>query len=186
MQAQIAAQITTSNKAIVDQMTAMSESMAAMTTTLSAITARLGLDQQQMTARVNPRFVNTPTPTPQPHLQSNHQPNQQSNQLPNSSSQSSPHDEQLPPTNDTAATRWRGEELGTFDPAVDDLYTFTDRMHQVAGLRGHLLVQLNVSLQLKGLAKSWYEMELVPVTKPCFVRCPIFSGRKFDESMTNP
>ena len=103
--------------------------------------ARFGPEQpqqQQITAPVNPRFVNTPTPSPQPHLQSN----QQSNQ----SSQSSPHDEQTPPADDTTTARWRGEELGTFDPAVDDVYTFTDRMHQVAALRGNLLVQLNVSL----------------------------------------
>ena len=43
---------------------------------------------------------------------------------------------------------------------MDGVYTFTNRMHQVAELRGHLLVQLNVSLQLRGLAKNWYEMEL--------------------------
>ncbi|KAM0800667.1 hypothetical protein BDR22DRAFT_889380 [Usnea florida] len=72
----------------------------------------------------------------------NQQPNQQSNLRPNQSSQSSPHDEQIPPTNhttnNTAVRRWRGEGLGTFDPT------------------------LNVSLQLKGLAKSYYEMELGP------------------------
>ena len=107
-------------------------------------------------APMDPRFANTPTrstPTPQPQSK------------PNQSSQSSPHDEQTTPTNDTAATRWRGEELGTYDPAVDDGYTFIDRMHQVAGLRGRLLAQLNVSLQLRGLAKSWYEMELGPSDK---------------------
>lgn len=61
-------------------------------------------------------------------------------------SQSSPHDEPIPPINDTAKTRWRREELGIFDPEVDDVYTFTNRMHQVAEFRGHLLVQFNGSL----------------------------------------
>ena len=164
IQAQIAAQINASMDQMMERMSVLIN---------RAMDARLGPKQQQVTAPINPRFVNTPTPTPQPsdqsHLHSNqqpnHQPSQQSNQQPNSSSQSSPHDEQDPPTNDAAATRWRGEELGTFDPTVDDVYTFTDRMHQVAGLRGHLLVQLNVSLQLRGLAKSWYEMELGPSDK---------------------
>ena len=90
----------------------------------------------------------------QPPLQPPVQPNLQPNLQPNTSSQSSPHYEQAPATNDTAIARWRGEELGTFDPAIDDIYTFTNRVHQVAGLRGHLLVQLNVSLQLRGLAKD--------------------------------
>lgn len=40
------------------------------------------------------------------------------------------------------------------------MYTFIDRVNQVAGLRGHRLVQLNLSLQLKGAAKAWYEVEL--------------------------
>ena len=96
-----------------------------------------------------PSIQNPRHDLPQPHLQSN----QQSNP----SSQSSPHNEQISPTNDTVTTRWRGEKLGTFDPAVDDVYTFTNRMHQVAELRGHLLVQLNVSLQLRacqGLVRS--------------------------------
>lgn len=100
-----------------------------------------------MTAPLNPLFVNTPTPQP------SEQPNQQPNFQPDTS-QSSPHDEPIPPANDTTTTRWRGEELGTFDPAVDNVYTFTNRIHQVAELRGHLLVQLNVSLQLRGLAKD--------------------------------
>ena len=160
LQAMMSAQIATSNKAIMDQMQAMNDRL------MAAINAKNGSEQQQVMAPVNPRFVNTPTPQPpdQSHLHSNQQPNQQSNQQPNTS-QSSPHDEQPPPADDTTTARWRGEELGTFDPAVDDVYTFTDRMHQVAGLRGHLLVQLNVSLQLKGLAKSWYEMELGPSDK---------------------
>ena len=143
LQAMMSAQIAANNKVLLIQMGALMD-------------ARLGPEQHQMTAPVNPRFNVSPTPQPevqshsqqnqsnqQPHLQSNPvQPNQQ----PNSSSQSSPHDEQITTTNDTTTTRWRGEELGTFDPAVDDVYTFTNRMHQVAALRGDLLVQLNVSL----------------------------------------
>ena len=165
VQAQIAAQINASNQTMMDQ---IMERMSVLIN--QAMDARLGPEQHQITAPLNPRFAISPTPqlSEQPHLQSNHQsnqypnhqPNQQSNQQPNQSSQSSPHDDQTPPTNDTAVTRWPGEELGTFDPAVDDVYTFTDRMYQVAALRGNLLVQLNVSLQLRGLAKSWYEMEL--------------------------
>ena len=99
----VIAQIAANNKVLLDQMKEM---------------MGYGPAQQQMTAPVNPRFVNTPTPTPQP--QSNQQPNH---------SQSSPHDEQPPPADDTTTARWRGEELGTFDPTVDDVYTFTDRIH---------------------------------------------------------
>ena len=41
-------------------------------------------------------------------------------------------------------------------------------MHQVAALRGDLVVQLNVSLQLRGLAKDWYEVELGTSDKTMF------------------
>ena len=122
--------------------------MVAMSANIMAITTKLGSEQQQTTAPVNLGFANAPTPAPQA----------------SASSQSS-HDEQIPPRNDTGTTRWRGEELEIFDSAVDDVYTFINRMHQVAGLRGYLLVQLNVSLQLKGLTKERHEVELGPRDK---------------------
>ncbi|KAM0796849.1 hypothetical protein BDR22DRAFT_892788 [Usnea florida] len=86
--AQVTAQIAANNKVLLDQIKEI---------------IGYGPAQQQITAPVNLRFVNTPTPQPsdQSHLHSNQQPNQ--------SSQSSPHTEQTPPTNnttnDTTATR---------------------------------------------------------------------------------
>ena len=41
-------------------------------------------------------------------------------------------------------------------------------MYQVAEIRGHALVQLNVSLQLRGIAKDWYEVELSSSDKTMF------------------
>ena len=125
-------------KAFMDQMKTMNDNIA-------AINAIFSPGHKQITAPLNPRFVDTPTPTPQPNLR------------PNTSSQPSPHNEQLPTANDTKTARWRGEELRTFNPAMDNVYTFTNRMHQVARKRGHALVQLNLSLQHRGLAKDWYE-----------------------------
>ena len=57
-------------------------------------------------------------------------------------------------------TRWRPEELGTFDPKLDDIYTFAGRIREVAEIRDPRLVQLNLSLQLRGKAKRWFELEL--------------------------
>lgn len=56
--------------------------------------------------------------------------------------------------------RWRPEELGSFDPKSDDIYTFADRIREVAEIRNPRLVQLNLSLQLRGKAKRWFELEL--------------------------
>ena len=57
--------------------------------------------------------------------------------------------------------RWRPEELGTFDPDTDDVYTFVGRIREVADIkRDSHMVQLNLSLQLRGKAKRWFELEL--------------------------
>ncbi|CAF9922809.1 hypothetical protein IMSHALPRED_005770 [Imshaugia aleurites] len=56
--------------------------------------------------------------------------------------------------------RWRPEELGTFDPDTDDVFTFLGRIREVADLRDSHTVQLNLSLQLRGKAKRWFELEL--------------------------
>ena len=61
--------------------------------------------------------------------------------------------------------RWRSEELGSFDPNVDDIYTFADRIREVAEIRDPRLVQLNLSLQLRGKAKRWFELELSQADK---------------------
>ena len=52
------------------------------------------------------------------------------------------------------------EELGTFDPDQNDLYSFINRIREVAELRDLRTVQLNISLQLRGKAKQWFELEL--------------------------
>ena len=62
-------------------------------------------------------------------------------------------------------TRWRPEELGTFDPNSDDIYTFAGRIREVAEIRDPRLVQLNLSLQLRGKAKRWFELELTNADK---------------------
>ena len=62
-------------------------------------------------------------------------------------------------------TRWRPEELGTFDPNVDDIFTFVGRIREVAEIRDPRLVQLNLSLQLRGKAKRWFELELTQADK---------------------
>ena len=62
-------------------------------------------------------------------------------------------------------TRWRPEELGTFDPNSDDIYIFAGRIREVAEIRDPRLVQLNLSLQLRGKAKRWFELELTHADK---------------------
>ena len=57
-------------------------------------------------------------------------------------------------------TRWRPEELGTFDPDLDNIYTFVERIREVADIRDPHIVQLNLSLQLRGKVKRWFELEL--------------------------
>ena len=56
--------------------------------------------------------------------------------------------------------RWRPEDLGTFNPDDDDVYTFVGRIREVANLRDSHTVALNLSLQLRGKAKKWFELEL--------------------------
>lgn len=50
--------------------------------------------------------------------------------------------------------RWRPEELGSFDPSLNDIYTYAGRIREVAEKRDPRLVQLNLSLQLWGKAKA--------------------------------
>ena len=61
--------------------------------------------------------------------------------------------------------RFRAEDLGTFDPTVNDVYAFTDRIAEVADMNGAMTVQTNVSLVLRGAALRWYEIELTPAFK---------------------
>ena len=62
--------------------------------------------------------------------------------------------------------------MGTFDPTKDDVYTFTDRVYRLATLRGHKLIQNNLSLQLLGAAKTWYEVEMNDVTRRVLCEAP--------------
>lgn len=89
------------------------------------------------------RFARTPSMTSQSAIVQGSPP----------ANQTSPQSESNPHTNDTELGRWRREELGTFDPIFDDVYIFTNRIHQIVGLRGHRLMQLNFSLQFKNAAK---------------------------------
>ena len=59
-----------------------------------------------------------------------------------------------------------------FDLEKDDVYTFTDRCYRVLELRGYRLVQLNLDLQLRGLAIDWYDIELLPNDKAILASAP--------------
>ena len=118
--------------------------MTAFETRQTDLQARNRPDYQQIAAPRHTRFTRTPSTTPQPStIQGSPPPHR-----------ASPQFEANPHTNKGGIGRWRGEELRTFDPAIDNVYTFTDRINQVAGLRGHRLIQLNLSLQLRGAAKA--------------------------------
>ncbi|KAI4211440.1 MAG: hypothetical protein LQ351_005742 [Letrouitia transgressa] len=52
------------------------------------------------------------------------------------------------------------EELGTFDPATDDVHYFTNRIRSLARSQGETPTCLGVPLQLRGLAESWYHLML--------------------------
>ena len=56
--------------------------------------------------------------------------------------------------------RWRIEDIGTFDPATDDVFFFVDRIRDIAALKGHRLVQTNLITCLKGAAIDWFQYEL--------------------------
>ena len=63
-------------------------------------------------------------------------------------------------------SRWRPEDLGTFDPDVDDVYSFIDRIRElVHSKKDPHMIQLNLSLQLRNKAKRWFELELTQQDK---------------------
>lgn len=62
-------------------------------------------------------------------------------------------------------SEWYPEELGTFDPATDDVRYFTDRIRSLARFRGETPTRLGVPLQLRGLANSWYNLMLSDVDR---------------------
>ena len=129
--------------------------------------ARFSLNNQQIAAPHNPRIIRTPSVTPQPPTIHNSPPQTS----PAANNNSLPYQPNLR-QNHSETTRWRGEELGTFNPEKDDVYTFTNRCYQVSELRGHRLVQLNLDLQLRGLAIDWYNIELSPNDKAILASAP--------------
>lgn len=57
--------------------------------------------------------------------------------------------------------RWRSEDIGTFDPAEDDVDFFVDRARMIIpSLKGHRLVQANIVTLLKGNVVNWFQYEL--------------------------
>ena len=56
--------------------------------------------------------------------------------------------------------RWRGEELGTFDPDQDDVFAFISRIRQLSAMRGNQLVTSNIYVQLRGKAISCRSLTL--------------------------
>ena len=60
----------------------------------------------------------------------------------------------------TNQPRWRPEEIDYFDPDTRDVAEFTDRIRDIALLRGQRLVATNLVTLLQGQAKRWYNYEL--------------------------
>jgi hypothetical protein len=69
--------------------------------------------------------------------------------------------------------RWRPEEIGEFDPTVRDVMEFTDRIRDIALLRGQRLVATNLVTLLTGQAKMWYNYELSSSSKLAMQQGPI-------------
>ena len=82
-----------------------------------------------------------------------------------------------PPTGESAnQPRWRPEEIDYFDPDTRDVAEFTDRIRDIALLRGQRLVATNLVTLLQGQAKRWYNYELDPTIKMAMQQGSIEDG----------
>jgi len=74
------------------------------------------------------------------------------------------------------AKRYKIEDIEYFDPETNaknsttsDVYIFTDRIKEVANLKGARLVQLNIRQNLQKVVANWHDYELMASKRKSFV-----------------